>query len=71
MPDPCEEGTCSRCGQTMLRTASDAWHPYTVKEACPPEIDKDGVTVPEWGGYGRPGREYFVPATETTPTEIR
>ncbi len=54
-----QEGTCALCEQRMLRTDSDAWHPWNVEKACPPEIDDNGVTVPKWGSFGRPGMEYF------------
>lgn len=55
-------GICALCGQEMISTENDAWHPWDVEQACPPEIDEQGVTVPQWGGFGRPGREHFRPA---------
>lgn len=55
----CEKGTCVLCGQEMLRTADDCWHPYYVERACPPESAGGGFPQPEWGKPGRPGREHF------------
>jgi hypothetical protein len=65
-----EVGTCALCGQTMIRTDDDCWHPYNVKKACPPELqwrfpgDPDAVAA--WQELrakgirpGRPGREHF------------
>jgi hypothetical protein len=56
-----ENGTCDLCGQQFLRSADDCWHPWDVPAACPPEVLRDGVMQPEWGGPGRPGREHFRP----------
>lgn len=58
-------GTCKACGQELILTAADCWHPHSVERACPPEIDVGlGVNVPAWGGYGRPGPTYFIPNKE-------
>lgn len=54
-------GTCKACGQVLLVSPNDCWHPYNVEKACPPEIDMgQGIKVPAWGGYGRPGLNYFI-----------
>lgn len=53
-----EQGTCSLCGQEMIRWGDDAWHPAKVSIACPPEVGMFGF--PKWGRAGRPGVEYFV-----------
>ena len=52
-------GTCALCGQEMLRTATDCWHPWDVAEACPPG---DPTALPAGTSSGRPGREHFIPA---------
>lgn len=62
-----EEGTCGLCGQVMIRTEDDCWHPYDVAKACPPEPpSSDPVAYSQWRAAGnqslRPGREHFVPA---------
>lgn len=54
-------GTCKACGQMLIMTASDCWHPWNVEKTCPPEVDLgQGFPVPAWGGYGRPGVAYFI-----------
>lgn len=76
-PDPTAEkvsewevGTCALCGQELVRTPDDCWHPYTVKFACPPEPrgsgHPDGYDDEGWAGFfaagkrsNRPGREHF------------
>lgn len=58
-----EQGTCALCGQEMIRTPDDAWHPWTVEKACPPEVRMNGMSLSEWGTPGRPGREHFRSAT--------
>lgn len=56
--DELKVGVCSECGQKLLLTADDCWHPYTVERACPPNILVNGVQRPAWGeGFGRPGRD--------------
>jgi len=62
--DDIESGTCDLCGQVLLLTADDCWHPWNVDRACPPEPPG---TSPEWRAWamagnrsGRPGREHFV-----------
>lgn len=58
-----ERGVCALCGQEMLRANSDgdAWHPWSVLAACPPEDDRRGFTSAVWGTSFRPGREHFRP----------
>lgn len=57
-------GICALCGQEMVRYGDDAWHPYTVKRACPPEPERDDYDG--WAAFaasglrsGRPGVEHF------------
>lgn len=45
----CAQGSCKSCGQELLITPDDCWHPYTVKKPCP-----------AGGGFGRPGRECWT-----------
>lgn len=54
-----ELGRCVECGQELVLTADDCWHPFTVKRACPPEVWTGGVwRGVVWGeGPGRPGRD--------------
>lgn len=67
MSDGAQVGTCTSCGQQLILTPDDCWHPYNVAVACPPEIDTGkGWPEPQWGRFGRPGREYFV-ADEVQP----
>lgn len=65
VPAKVEVGTCDLCGQEMLRTADDCWHPYTVARACPPEPPGASPESTAWANAGnrtgRPGREHFVP----------
>lgn len=65
--DGAELGTCDLCGQKMIRTAADCWHPYNVEKACPPEPRGDSLAYGEWimagNRTGRPGREHFVAAS--------
>lgn len=66
-PTEPEEGTCDLCGQYMIRTPDDCWHPYNVERACPPEPPGlDHAAWSEWYREGnrplRPGRQHFVPA---------
>lgn len=56
-----EVGSCDLCGQEMVRTQDDCWHPYYVAAACPPEWPRPRYGV-QFGTAGRPGREHFVPA---------
>lgn len=65
-----ESGICDLCGQELIRTATDCWHPYTVERACPPEPGDDWSQETGWPAFyrqyrgpGRPGREHFVEAT--------
>jgi hypothetical protein len=64
-------GTCDLCGQKLIRTATDCWHPWNVERACPPEFPlspehPNGIAFGD--GYGRPGREHFVsPVTTDDP----
>lgn len=60
--DDVEVGTCEACGQTLLRTATDCWHPWTVRKACPPEVpDAAGLLRPRWGKPLHPGMACFRP----------
>lgn len=60
MTDAACHGTCTVCGQELILTADDCWHPYTITTPCPPEHDVNGVPTIEWGdGYGRPGRDKY------------
>lgn len=69
-----ELGTCDICGQEMIRTADDCWHPYTITKACPPEPPSGANFDPDawrdWRAAGndhnRPGREHFVAALSTS-----
>lgn len=75
-----EEGTCARCGQTMLRATradgqvEDVWHPHDVPRACPEQptdpIDADPAAWSRWYAAGnkpgRPGFEHFRPTEQTT-----
>jgi hypothetical protein len=73
-----EHGTCSRCGQWMVRGVQDengpltAWHPDTAAAAlCPPMAD----ATTDWNTYaaqinaglspGHPGLECFTPEGST------
>lgn len=62
-------GTCALCGQQMIKDVDpvDAWHPYGVEFACPPEPSSTPYDVEGWQRFhdlglrpGRPGLEYFV-----------
>lgn len=64
-----EVGVCALCGQELLRTTTDCWHPWTVERACPPE-----PPLHQWpAGFrsGRPGRDQWrhrpIP-TEESPS---
>lgn len=69
-PDPAElgeVGTCALCGQIMVRTEDDCWHPYYVPIACPWEPSPWDLRARNtWLATGhstlRPGRQYFIPA---------
>lgn len=57
--DRLEVGVCALCGQQLLRTADDCWHPWTAATACPPE-----PPLHKWpAGFrsGRPGRDNWRP----------
>jgi hypothetical protein len=59
--DEAKVGTCKACGQQLLLTKDDCWHPHTVAVACPPEVDLGfSVKVPMWGGFLRPGAVLFI-----------
>lgn len=68
-------GKCDLCGQDMIRTEDDCWHPYYVAKACPPEPASDDWSDttgwPAWyaAGHesGRPGREHFIESPENLP----
>ena len=64
-------GRCSLCNQEMGYNVEmdDAWHPYDVEEACPPEWFENGILVPQWGRPGRPGSEWFIAMSEEEATE--
>ena len=60
-----EIGICDLCGQEMLKTADDAWHPWNVERECPPTpamTDFDGWREFNAKGLriGRPGAQHFV-----------
>lgn len=42
-------GSCSVCGQQLILTVDDCWHPWDTEKPC--------AASP----YGRPGRECFIP----------
>jgi hypothetical protein len=75
MSEEVEVGTCALCGQEMIRTADDCWHPYDVATACPPEpgpMTESRENFNAWQEFyasglrpGRPGREHFTAAKET------
>lgn len=52
-------GVCALCGQALLRTADDCWHPHTVVRACPPEPPL--ADRPPGFRTGRPGRDQWRP----------
>ena len=64
-----EVGVCALCGQEMIRTADDCWHPSDVERACPPEpgrMTESRENFEAWQRFyasglrcGRPGREHF------------
>jgi hypothetical protein len=66
-----EVGSCDLCGQEMLRTADDCWHPYNVAKACPPEPGPMMESRENWEAWQkfyadelhplRPGRRHFIP----------
>lgn len=69
---PALVGTCALCGQVLILTADDCWHPWDVEKACPTEPLDPTMSTPEsaaaWGAFraaglapGRPGREHFIP----------
>lgn len=59
-------GTCDLCGQELLLTDDDCWHPYNVERACPSEPPSRSAEWSEWAAAGnrtgRPGREHWRPA---------
>lgn len=68
-----EVGSCDLCGQKMIRTADDCWHPWNVTVACPAQPEERlGATADgdrRWREFyaaglrtGRPGRDHFLPA---------
>lgn len=67
--DGAEVGICDLCGQEMIRTADDCWHPWSVGTACPPEpgrMSESRENHEAWQAFyanglrpGRPGREHF------------
>lgn len=63
-----EVGHCKHCGQELIRTATDCWHPHSVPVICPPEVatEENPVIHVEWGdGFGRPGRDAWLPGKPT------
>jgi hypothetical protein len=63
-----EIGSCNLCGQVMIRTEDDCWHPYYVAKACPPEPSSVPWDAEGWRKFSaaglatlRPGREHFTP----------
>jgi len=65
-----EVGTCALCGQEMVRTIGDCYHPWNVKTACPPE-PPGRIFWPKDVFPGRPGREFFVSAEDIPAVEER
>ena len=63
--DGCLVGTCVDCGQQLLLTEEDCWHPHNVDRACPPE-PTEILALMAWYEAGnrtlRPGREKWRPA---------
>jgi hypothetical protein len=71
-PQPGERGTCALCGQEMIRTEDDCWHPHAVAKVCPPEPSSEPYDLTGWVAFhdsglrpGRPGREHFIPAGDS------
>ena len=58
-------GVCALCGQVLIRTEDDCWHPWDVERACPPEPRGDGMAYGQWvssgNRTGRPGRQHWRP----------
>lgn len=74
-PPAAEVGHCDLCGQELLRTAGDCWHPWNVSRACPPEPADS--SSPEWADWwqagnrtGRPGREHWRPGAPPPRSEL-
>lgn len=60
-----EVGVCALCGQQLLRTADDCWHPHSeTARACPPEPPL--LERPPGFRGGRPGREHWRPRPSPT-----
>lgn len=60
--DGCEVGVCALCGQELIRTVDDCWHPYTVARACPPEPPTGARG--EWLRWKRAGNRSLRPGRE-------
>lgn len=65
------EGVCALCGQQLIITPDDCWHPYDVERACPPEPAPDDWGEDGWPAFyaaghrpGRPGREHWREADQ-------
>lgn len=59
-----EVGHCALCGQELIRTADDCWHPHSVPKACPeqPQGMRELIDWFQAGNRtGRPGREHWRP----------
>lgn len=75
MTDEAEVGTCDLCGQEMIRTPDDCWHPWDVPMPCPPEpgpMNESRENFDAWQAFyasgmrtGRPGRHHFRTTEET------
>lgn len=58
-----EVGACDLCGQELLRSINDCWHPWNVGTACPPEPPSGTTAWIDWyqagNRTGRPGPEHW------------
>lgn len=57
-----QSGVCDLCGQELILTDDDCWHPFNVEKACPPETHEGGLVTTAFGTFFRPGREHWRPA---------
>lgn len=69
--DDAQSGRCDLCGQAMIRTIDDCWHPWNVPKACPEEPSSAPFDFEGWRKFRaaglamhRPGREHFIPDEE-------
>lgn len=56
-------GVCNMCGQELLLSEDDCWHPHTIATPCPPEALRKFYGENAWRDFrpGRPGRERWMP----------